>query len=69
MNKATSLFKPMMPVLSAVYGMAIIYVTALPLAGDSHGFAGELLTWLITLARKRPLSSCPTQRCSSHVCF
>jgi len=50
MNKATSLLQPLMPVLSAVYGMAIIYVTALPIAGDSHGFVGESLTWLITLA-------------------
>ena len=50
MNKATSLLKPLMPILSAVYGFAIIYVTALPVAGDNPTFADELLTWLITLA-------------------
>ena len=39
-----------MPILSAAYGIAIIYVTALPLSGDYPGFGCELLTWLITLA-------------------
>lgn len=39
-----------MPILSAAYGVAIIYVTALPLSGDHPGFGYELLTWLITLA-------------------
>ena len=50
MNKIANLLQPLMPILSAVYGMAIIYVTALPLAGDSYGFADESLTWLITFA-------------------
>ena len=50
MKKAASLLKPLMPILSAVYGLAIIYVTALPLAGDNPTFANELLTWLFTLA-------------------
>ncbi len=39
-----------MPILAAAYGTAVIYVTALPLAGDQPGFLGELLTWLLTLA-------------------
>ena len=50
MNKAASLLKPLMPILSAVYAVAIIYVTALPLAGDNPTFVDEMLTWLITLA-------------------
>ncbi len=50
MNKAASHLKPLMPILSAVYGVAIIYVTALPLAGDNPTFVDELLTWVITLA-------------------
>ncbi len=50
MNKTASLLKPLMPIVSAAYGLAIIYVTALPIAGDNPIFAGELLTWLITLA-------------------
>ena len=49
MNKAASLLKPLMPVLSAAYGFAIIYVTALPVAGGQT-VVGELLTWLLTLA-------------------
>lgn len=50
MNKAAKLLKPLMPILSALYGIAIIYVTALPLAGDNSSFVSEVLTWLITLA-------------------
>lgn len=50
MKQATSLLKPLMPILSAVYGFIIIYVTAQPIAGDNPTFVGEMLTWLITLA-------------------
>ena len=50
MNKAASLLKPLMPFLSALYGIAIIYVTALPLTDENPSFVSELLTWLITLA-------------------
>ena len=50
MNKAASFLKPLMPILSAAYGVAVIYVTALPVAGDNPTFVGEVLTWLITLA-------------------
>ncbi len=50
MNRAASFLKPLMPILSALYGLAIIYVTALPVAGDNPAFACEVLTWLITLA-------------------
>lgn len=39
-----------MPILAAAYGTAVIYVTAMPVAGDNPGFIGELLTWLLTLA-------------------
>lgn len=50
MNQAARLLRLLMPILSAAYGVAIIYVTALPLSGDNPGFGNELLTWLITLA-------------------
>ena len=50
MNQAARHLKLLIPVLSAAYGVAIIYVTALPLSGDHSGFGYELLTWLITLA-------------------
>lgn len=50
MNKTANLLKPLMPIVSAAYGMAIIYLTAQPLAGDHPTFVGEMLTWLITLA-------------------
>lgn len=50
MNKAAIILKLWMPILSALYGVAIIYLTALPIADNSSNFVGELLTWLITLA-------------------
>lgn len=50
MPTRSSILKPLMPILSAVYGLAVIYVTALPLAGDRPTVVGECLTWLITLA-------------------
>ena len=50
MNKSAGILKPLMPILSAVYGMAIIYMTAMPVAGDNPSFLNESLTWLITIA-------------------
>ena len=50
MNKIVSLFKALMPIIAAAYGTAIIYVTALPIDGNSLAFGGELLSWLLTLA-------------------
>ena len=50
MNKAASHIKPLMPILSAAYGVAVIFVTAMPVAGDNPTVVGEVLTWLITLA-------------------
>lgn len=49
MNKTASHLKPLMPILSAVYGIAIIYVTALPVAGDNPTFVDESLTWLMVV--------------------
>lgn len=49
MTKSTSILKPLMPILSTIYGMAIIYVTALPVSVNNPDFVSELLTWLITL--------------------
>ncbi len=50
MNKLVSLLKPLMPILAAACGTALIYVTALPLDSNSPGFTGELQSWLLTLA-------------------
>ena len=49
MDKGATLIKPLIPILSAIYGLAIIYVTALPLANENPTFISELLTWMITL--------------------
>ena len=50
MNKFANILKPLMPIVSAVYGLAVIYVTALPLSGDTRSVVSEVLTWLITIA-------------------
>lgn len=50
MNKIASLIKPLMPIIAAAYGTALIYVTALPTDSNSQAFGGELLSWLLTLA-------------------
>lgn len=49
MNKVARLFKPLMPILSAVYGLGVIYITALPADGNHPTIVGESLTWLLTL--------------------
>ena len=50
MKKIASILKPLMPILAAAYGFALIYLTALPLDGDTQTFANDLLSCLITLA-------------------
>ena len=50
MKKITNILKPLMPILAAAYGFGLIYVTALPLDGDTQTFASDLLSCLITLA-------------------
>lgn len=49
MDKVAKILKPLVPILSVVYGLAVIYVTALPLAGDTRSVVSEVLTWLLTL--------------------
>lgn len=50
MNKVANILKPLVPILSVVYGLAVIYVTALPLSGDTRSVVSEVLTWPITIA-------------------
>ena len=49
MKKMASILKPLMPILAVAYGFALIYLTALPQAGDTTTMASDLLTCLITL--------------------
>ena len=49
MKKIASILKPLMPILAAAYGYALIYLTALPLDGDTPTIASDLLSCLITL--------------------
>lgn len=41
--------KPLIPLLAAIYGLGVIFVTAMPLASGSESFGREVLTWLLTL--------------------
>ena len=49
MSKAVNILKPLMPIFAAVYGLALIYVTALPSANGVQNFRSEFLSWIITL--------------------
>ena len=50
MSKLSNVLKPLMPLLATAYGVALIYVTALPLDRNIPGIGGELLSWLLTIA-------------------
>ncbi|MBR5655326.1 MAG: CPBP family intramembrane metalloprotease [Prevotella sp.] len=50
MSKIATIIKPLLPILSAVYGLALIYLTALPIADGEGGLAHEALVWILTLA-------------------
>ena len=49
MSKIATFIKPLLPLLSAVYGLAVIYLTALPLADGSGSLAHEAMTWGLTI--------------------
>lgn len=42
--------KPLVPILAALYGLALIYVTALPSSDGNYTLGREALTWMLTLA-------------------
>lgn len=50
MNRLSGILKPFMPMLAAIYGFMLIYVTALPTADGTETLGREFLTWLLTLA-------------------
>ena len=50
MSKIATIIKPLLPILSAAYGLALIYLTALPLADGKGGLAQEAIVWVLTLA-------------------
>lgn len=49
MKKLSRFLEPLIPLLAAIYGLGVIYVTAMPLADGSESFGREVLTWLLTL--------------------
>ena len=50
MSKTATIIKPLLPLLSAVYGLALIYLTALPIADGAGALANEAVVWILTLA-------------------
>ena len=50
MNKLGNILKPFMPIVAAVYGFMLIYVTALPMADGKETIGSEILSWILTLA-------------------
>ncbi len=49
MNSHRNILKPFMPILAAVYGLMMIYMTALPMADGNETPGRQVLTWLLTL--------------------
>lgn len=49
MSKIATIIKPLLPIISAVYGLALIYLTALPIADAEGALANEAVVWIITL--------------------
>ena len=49
MSKIATLIKPLLPLLSAIYGLAVIYLTALPLADGGGSLVHEAMTWGLTI--------------------
>jgi membrane protease YdiL (CAAX protease family) len=49
-NRFSDFLKPLMPFIAAAYGVALIYLTALPIDGNETGIGGEMLSWLLSLA-------------------
>ena len=50
MNGYSRILKPIMPILAAVYGLMLIYVTAMPMADGNESLSRQVLLWLLTLA-------------------
>ena len=44
------ILKPVVPILVTIYGLLLIYVTALPTADGNYTLGREALSWMLTLA-------------------
>ena len=49
MNRLRIILKPIMPILTAVYGFMMIYMTALPMADGNETLGRQVLSWVLTL--------------------
>lgn len=49
MSKLSNILKPIMPILAAVYGFMLIYMTALPMADGNETLGRQVLSWGFTL--------------------
>lgn len=50
MSKVAIVIKPLLSILSAVFGLALIYLTALPTANGEGVLANEVVGWILTMA-------------------
>lgn len=50
MDTFRRILKPVVPILVAIYGLLLIYVTALPTADGNYTLGREALSWMLTLA-------------------
>ena len=49
MSRLSNILKPIMPILAAVYGFMLIYMTALPMADGNETLGRQVLSWGVTL--------------------
>ena len=49
MSRLSNILKPIMPILAAVYGFMLIYMTALPMADGNETLDRQVLSWGFTL--------------------
>ena len=50
MDTFRRILKPVVPILVTIYGLLLIYVTALPTADGNYTLGREALSWMLTLA-------------------
>ena len=50
MNRVGHILKPIMPILAAIYGLMLIYITAMSIADGNETLGHHVLLWLLTLA-------------------
>ena len=50
MKNPRHFLKPLIPLLAAIYGLGVIFVTVMLLTEGSWSFGSEVITWILTIA-------------------